>query len=228
MKIIETFDQSKIKDDWKTQYIRYRIGRLKHQYWLWNRKRRDQAIIEKYDLFILKNCQPGITVFYASSGYYLKEIYPEIEAVEMHPVVKTFCPSVHVCDRNKLDSLPFKADNFAVVNNRADLWVNLNGLTDHVRNYIHGMHPGCRFFYSFRDTQITHLNRLTIDMEQYFLAWAQSLNSLGLDLVWSDLNFKKKIPDANGYYDTMENPDVTNGNLKFAFVYNGAPWDIVT
>jgi hypothetical protein len=47
-----------------------------------------------------------------------------------------------------------------------------------------------------------------------------------LKLVWYDINFKRKIPDDNGYYDMSENPDTTNGNLKFAFVYNGDAWTI--
>jgi hypothetical protein len=225
-KIIETFDQSTIKSDWKTQYIRYRLGRLKHQYWLWNRKKTSEALIDKYDHAIIQNCQPGQTVFFGSAGYYLKDIYPEIEVVELHPVVKTFYPSVHICKtRNELALLPFKADNFAVVNNRADLWVTTDGLTRHLEHYCSAMNPGCRVFYSFRDTQI-HINRLITDMTAMFLNWAQELESIGLTLVWHSIDFKKKLPDQNGCYDVFENPDTTNGNLKFWFVYKGKPWKV--
>jgi hypothetical protein len=180
-KIIEFFDQATIKSDWKTQYIRYRLGRLKHQYWLWNRKNKSDAVIDEYDHFILKNCQPGKTVFFASAGYYLKDIYPEIESVEMHTVVKTFYNDVYICpDRKDLaNTLPFKCDNFAVVNNRADHWVTVDGLTDHLKNYCSVMNSGCRFFYSFRDTQI-HVNRLTTDMHTHFLDWAKSLTKIGM------------------------------------------------
>lgn len=231
MKLIEQFSQRKMKTDWKTQYIRYRIGRLKHQYWLWNRKNHDYYQIDAYDSFILKNCRPGNTVFFASSGYYLKEIYPEIQVVEMHPVVKTFFPDVYICEKRKdlADILPFKADNFAVINNRAEQWVSADTLfTDHLRNYTRAMNPGCRVFYNVRDTQINGLNRLTTDMEKYFLDWALSLEAeLGLKLVWHDINFKKKFPDDQGKYDLAENPDTSNGNIKFIFVYRGAPWEIV-
>jgi hypothetical protein len=225
-KIIEFFNHSAIKTDWKTQYIRYRLGRLKHQYWLLNRKNSGQAVIDTYDYSILENCQPGRTVFFASAGYYLRDIFPEIEVVEMHPVVKTFYPEVHLCeDRSRLADLPFRADNFAVVNNRGDIWTELENITQHCKYYTTVMNPGCRFFYSFRDTQISGLNRLTTDMEIHFLLWAKSLEKTHkLKLVWHSINFKRKEPDVNGYYDQLENPDTTNGNLKFWFVYKGNAW----
>ena len=228
-KLIESFDQAPIKTDWKTQYIRYRLGRLKHQYWLLNRKNPTQAVMDTYDYSILKNCQPGTTVFFASAGQYLKDIFPEIEVVEMHPVVKNFYPAVHICeDRSRLTELPFTADNFAVVNNRGDIWTEIENISGHCKHYTKIMNPGCRFFYSFRDTQISGLNRLTIDMEKFFLQWAQNLERThDLKLVWHDINFNKKIPDTNGYYDQLENPDTTNGNLKFWFVYKGNPWNLI-
>lgn len=43
----------------------------------------------------------------------------------------------------------------------------------------------------------------------------------------ADINFKKKEPDENGVFDVSENPDTTNGNLKFLFVYKGDPWTII-
>jgi hypothetical protein len=227
-KIIEFFEQSSIKTDWKTQYIRYRLGRLKHQYWLWNRKKQDHVLVDEYDQLIIDNCRPGRSVFFASSGYYLKDIYEGIDVIEMHPIVKNFYPDVYICeDRSKINKdYPYKADNFAVVNNRGEHWVTINGLTDHFKNYAKIMNPGCRVFYSFRDTQI-HVNRLTIDMEQHFLSWAKDLEKThDLKLVWYDINFKKKLPDLNGYYDQLENPDTTNGNLKFWFVYKGEAWKI--
>lgn len=224
-KILEFFNQSTIKSDWKTQYIRYRLGRLKHQYWLWNRKRKKNFLVDSHDYFILKNCQPGTTAFFASSGYYLKQIWPEITVIEMHPVVASFYPEVIICaDRSELTTVcSNKFDNFAVVNNRADLWVDTEGLTQHLENYTKVMNLGCRFFYSFRDTQII-MNRLKTNMEKYFFDWACSLEKiLGLQLVWYDINFRKKNDQDN---DTLENPDTTNGNLKFIFSYKGSPWTI--
>lgn len=228
-KLIEFFDQSELKTDWKTQYIRYRIGRLKHQYWLLNRKNLESAIIDTYDYSIIKNCQPGKTVFFGSAGYYIKDIFPEVDVIEMHPVVKTFYKDVYICsDRSNLAEVyPYKVDNFVVVNNRADHWVDISGLTEQIKHYTAIMNDGGRFFYSFRDTQII-LNRLTVNMESVFLEWAKSLETThGLKLVWHSIDFKKKIPDENGLYDTLENPDTTNGNLKFWFVYKGNPWKII-
>jgi len=228
-KIIEFFNQSEMHTDWKTQYIRYRLGRLKHQYWLWNRKRTQDVMVDEYDYFILKNCQPGTTAFFASSGYYLRDIWPDIVAIEMHPVVQSFYPEAHICtDRDQLpEVLPQGADNFAVVNNRGDIWTEIENVTGYVKQYIRAMNPGCRFFYSFRDTQIVGFNRLRVDMEKFFLDWALDLEQFGLKLVWHDIRFDRKLPDENGYYDMLENPDTTNGNLKYAFVYQGEPWEIV-
>jgi hypothetical protein len=227
-KLTEFFYHTPIKSDWKTQYIRYRLGRLKHQYWLWNRKNINQKLIDQYDWRIIQNCQPGKTVFFGSAGYYLKDIYPEITVVEMHTIVKSFYPEALICtDRNQLTQLNLLVDNFAVVNNRADHWVDINGLSEHLLQYTKIMNVGCRVFYSFRDTQI-HVNRLTTDLEKHFLHWAQSLEAThDLKLVWHDVNFLKKQPDANGYYDMLENPDTANGNLKFWFVFKGKPWNII-
>lgn len=227
-KLIETFSQMTMKTDWKTQYIRYRLGRLKHQYWLLNRKNPDVAVIDSYDYSIIKNCQPGTTVFFASAGQYIADIFPEVKVIEMHPVVKTFYPDAYICEnRDNLGELPFKADNFAVVNNRGDHWVTTSGLTDHLVKYCKALNNGARLFYSFRDTQILNLNRLTVDMEKHFLEWAIGLSAYDLQLVWYSIDFKRKMTDNNGYYDQLENPDTTNGNLKFWFVYKGNQWKII-
>lgn len=227
-KIIEFFDQAEMRDDWRHQYRRYRMGRVKHQYWLWNRKRSDFVFVDNYDHFILKNCQPGHTVWFGHAGYYLKDIWPEITVVEQLPIVKTFYPEAIICrDRNKLpDVLPDLADNFAVVNNRGDYWVSLDGMTEYATSYTKVMRPGCRFFYSFRDTQI-HVNRLTTNLEEHYRNWALSLKDrCGLELVWSSIDFKKQVIDENGIWPCAENPDSLNGNLKFAFVYQGPGWEI--
>lgn len=229
-KIIESFDQATIKGDWRTQYRRYRAGRLKHQYWLWNRKSSNQALVDEYDYKILKNCQPGHTIFFSSAGYYLKDIFPEITVVEQFPIVKTFYTDAIICeDRTQLPNvIQTKADNFAMVNNRAEVWITVDGLTEHIRNYTSVMNTGCRLFYSFRDTQMW-VNRLTIDMEDHFKQWALSLEAeLGLKLVWHSIEFPKKQPQENGDYDVHENPDTANGNLKFWFVYKGKPWTPIT
>jgi hypothetical protein len=229
-KIIEFFEHSVIKTDWRTNYIRYRLGRLKHQYWLWNRKNPTQSLINEYDYKIIQNCQVGRTVFFSSSGYYLKDIFTKIDVIEMHPVVKTFYSDVYICEEraNLATVYPYKADNFAVVNNRGDHWVDLAGLTNHFEHYLKIMNRGCRFFYSCRDTQLLGFNRLTDDLEKYFLDWAKSLEqSHNLKLVWHSIDFSRKLPDINGHYDLSENPDTTNGNLKFWFVYGENSWELV-
>lgn len=217
-----------VKTDWRTLYRRYRIGRLKHQYWLWNRKSQTKYLIDDYDHKILKNCQSGTTVFFASSAYYLKDMFPEIVVVESHKVVNSFRKDVIISTREDISQHSPSADNFAVVNNRGDQWFTPGQMTNNMSYYTASMNKGCRFFYSFRDTQIPKFNRLTIDQEKFWLEWAQQLaHSHGLHLVWNDIQFPKKQPDGNGEYHTLENPDTTNGNLKFWFVYQGNPWKII-
>ena len=225
MQLVEKIITADHKTDFKTRYVKYRAGRLKHQYWLWNRKSQNK-VVDEYDARILKNCQAGKTAFFASAGYYLKDIWPNIDSIEMHAVVSEFYSDIIFTEsRQQLPQVvPYHYDNFAVVNNRGDHWVDVHGMTDHIRNYATVMNSGCRFFYSFRDTQI-HVNRLTIDLEGHYLDWAHSLQNIGFDLVWHSINFKRKGPDQHGYYDQLENPDTVNGNLKFWFVYKGQPWN---
>lgn len=227
MKLIEKIYPVEHKTDFKTQYIKYRAGRLKHQYWLWNRKSKDKKLVDEYDFLILQNCQPGKTAFFSSAGYYLNDIYGNIDSIEIYPVVKEFYPRAIVvtADDNLEEVIPYKFDNFAVVNNRSDHWVTTTGITERLSKYCQMLNPGARVFYSFRDTQIQY-NRLIVDQEKYFLEWAQGLTSIGLTLVWQDIQFKKKEKDGSGIYDQSENPDTTNGNLKFWFVYKGDPWTI--
>jgi hypothetical protein len=226
MKLVEQIHNDEHKTDFKTRYIKYRAGRLKHQYWLWNRKRHNK-VIDHYDAKILKNCQPGTIGFFSSAGYYLKDIWPDIDSIEMHPVVKEFYPEVILVEsRHNLESkISVKYDNFAVVNNRGDHWVGLDGLKQQLLDYTKILNPGARLFYSFRDTQIQY-NRLIVDSVEYFTSWAQSLDEFGLTLVWSDIVFQKKIKDGAGNYDAHENPDTTNGNIKFWFCFKGSAWEI--
>jgi hypothetical protein len=224
MQLVEKIITADHKTNFKTRYLKYRAGRLKHQYWLWNRKFQNK-IVDEYDAAILKNCQSGKTAFFASAGYYLKDIWSDIDCIEMHPVVTEFYPDIILTkSRQELSQVvPYHYDNFAVVNNRGDHWVTVDGLTNHIQQYATVMNPGCRFFYSFRDTQM-HVNRLTTDLQKHFFEWAQGLSHIGFDLVWHSIEFAKKLPDQNGYYDQLENPDTTNGNLKFWFVYKGQSW----
>ena len=228
---IEIITNNDLKQDWKTQYLKFRTGRLKHQYWLKNRKNKNVAIIDEYDNKVIKNCKAGDTVIYGSAGYYLKDIFTDmsIHVIESHEVVKTFYNDVYIIkDRKKLSTLfPNYADNFAVINNRSDHWVTKDGLTEHVNNYSKIFNKGCRFFYSIRDTQI-QFNRLTNDIEDYFLTWATSLqHSHDLSIVWHEILLPRRKPSGDGSYDLSENPDTTNGNIKFWFSYKEDPWKIV-
>ena len=59
MRLVEQLNPAEHKTNFKTRYTKYRTGRLKHQYWLWNRKTKQNKIIDLYDSLILKNCKLG-------------------------------------------------------------------------------------------------------------------------------------------------------------------------
>ena len=83
-------------------YIRYRMGRLKHQMWLRNRKRQD-IVIDTHDNFIVKNVKQGRTCIFGSSGYYLEDLIPELTVVEQWPIVKKFYPKAQIIkDRSEI------------------------------------------------------------------------------------------------------------------------------
>jgi len=47
-------------------------------------------------------------------------------------------------------------------------------------------------------------------------------------LLWHDIRFAKKQKDGAGNYDIMENPDTTNGNIKFIFQLGDSSYTINT
>ena len=61
--LITHFSDHKMIDTDKHNYIRYRIGRLKHELWLRNRKRND-ITIDEYDKFIIDNLKTGKTCIF--------------------------------------------------------------------------------------------------------------------------------------------------------------------
>ena len=165
------------------------------------------------------NLKDGNTCIFGSAGYYLDDIIPNLTVVEQHPVVKKFYPQCHIINhRSEIENIG-KFDNFIVNNNRGDIWATLDTVADHVKNYTLAMNSGCRFFYSFRDTQIINWNRLTNDHYSYFYNWANSLKDIGLNLKWHSIKFATKERQPDGSYDGWENPDTTNGNIKFIFEY---------
>jgi hypothetical protein len=223
-KLIEHFSDypMSVDDNPKLQYIRYRLGRLKHQLWLVNRKNKTDILLDKHDKFIIDNLQPGKTCIFGSAGYYLEQVIEELTVIEQWPIVKRFYPAAQIIDdRSEISKLNGRIfDNFIVVNNRGDIWCELSMVEEHISKYLLAMRPGCLFFYSFRDTQIINWNRLTTDHYTYFYDFAKQIEKkYALNLLWHDIKFAKKNKDGNSDYDILENPDTTNGNIKFVFEY---------
>ena len=217
--LIEHFDEYQMVDNDRHNYIRYRLGRIKHYYWLKNRKNKDVKLLDEYDDFIIKNLNPGKTCVFGCAGYYLDEWIKDLTVVEQWPIVKTFYPEAHIIkDRKDLyHNFQCSFDNFIVTNSRSDHWVSLEGLTEHIKNYSQTIKDNGLLFYSFRDTQIIGWNRLKTDQQKFFTNWAKNIyNETGMYCVWEDICFV----DRSNPFAMDENPDTTNGNIKFIFSKN--------
>lgn len=205
----------------KQNYIRYRMGRLKHELWLKNRKSRDTVYVDEYDNFIIQQLNPGNTCYFGSAGYYVEDLIDNLTVIEEWPVVKTFYPNAIIIKNRKEigDLFPNYFNNFVIINNRSDQWYNIEDWKENIKNYTRAMASGCLFFYSFRDTQTVLWNRLKENHYDYFYNFGKSLEEFGLHIVWHDIQFAVKEKDGAGNYDVLENPDTTNGNIKFIFVH---------
>lgn len=205
----------------KSSYIKYRVGRIRHEFWLKNRKSKTNFYIDPYDWFIVNNLKPGNTCIYASAGYYLDELIENLTVIESKPVVKSFYPGAVICKhQSEIGELfPNSFDNFVVVNNRGDHWANgLQSINEYFASYVTSLKEHGLIFYSFRDTQIPGWNRLKENHYDYFYNFARDLEkTYNLNLLWHDIKFAEKVKDGLGNYDMMENPDTANGNIKFVF-----------
>jgi len=234
-KLIEHYSEFPIKSfskkqSFKKQYIKYRVGRIKHELWLKNRKAFDNILVEKYDWFIINNLKPGKTCFFCSAGYYLEKLVDNLVVIENSEIVKHFYPNAFIInDRTKLsEKFNNTFDNFVVNNNRGDHWGDgIESIKNYIGEYTACLKSGGLLFYSFRDTQIPNWNRLTKDHYDYFYNFAKTLKKqYDLNLIWHDIKFAEKVKDASGNYDMLENPDTSNGNIKFVFQYQKNNWVI--
>lgn len=214
MRIIKHYSElAKKNNNDRINYIRYRVGNIKHKLWLKSRKDNNTVYIDSYDNYILENIQPGKTGIYGNAGYYLENLIDNLTVFENKEIVKTFYPKAIIVKQRKEigEKFPKHFDNFIVTNHRGDLWVSRQELIDtHIKDYATAMSKGCLFFYTLRDTQITPWNRLKENHYNYFLKLAKDIESqLGFQCLHTNIDF------ANG--NGNESPDTTNGNIKFLF-----------
>ena len=116
-------DLTKIKNNDKLDYLKYRTGKIKHELWLKSRKS-DSVYITSYDQCILDNLQTGKTGIFGSAGYYLEDCVEDLTVLEKDPIVKKFYPkAIIVKGREDIGRLyPKYFNNFIVTNNRSDMW----------------------------------------------------------------------------------------------------------
>jgi hypothetical protein len=196
----------------RERYLRYRTDKIKHSLWLKTRKSNTNFITE-YDNYILKKLQPGKTAIFNSTGYSLEHCIEDLTVIEEQPIVKKFYPkAIIVNDRNDIAHMfPNYFDNFVITNNRSDSWVKADILCSYMAEYRKSMKNDCLFFYSMRDTMFTvpPFNRLKVNHYDLFVDLAQKIEKVGFKCCESTIDF------ANG--DGNENPDTTNGNIKYLF-----------
>ena len=211
MKTVKHYkDLTQIKNNDKIDYLKYRTGKIKHELWLKSRKS-DSVYITSYDQCILDNLQEGSTGIFGSAGYFLEDCVEDLTVMEKEPIVKKFYPkAIIVKEREDIGRLyPKHFNNFIVTNNRSDMWCDSKGLIKHIKNYQQAMAPDCLFIYSIRDTQFTPWNRLKINHYKMFVDLAKQIEQIGFKCQQTQIDF------ANG--DGNENPDTTNGNIRYIF-----------
>lgn len=211
MKTVKHYnDLTKVNNNDKIDYLKYRTGKIKHELWLKSRKS-DSVYITAYDQCILDNLQPGSTGIFGSAGYYLEDCVDNLTVIEKDAIVKKFYPkAVIVKERGEIGKLfPRHFNNFIVTNNRSDMWTDGEGIVNHIKKYKEAMATGCVFFYSIRDTQFTPWNRLKINHYKMFVGLAKQIEQAGFECIQTQIDF------ANG--DGNENPDTTNGNIRYIF-----------
>jgi len=211
MKIIKHYSELQKKTmDFKRSYIGYRTDKIKHELWLKSRKS-NETYITQYDEYILENLQAGNTGIFENAGYFLEDCIDNLKVIEQDEIVKTFYPKATIVKtRDQIgDLFPDYFDNFIVQKNPSDRWVDERGLCKYINEYKKAMKNGCLFFYSMRDTQFTPWNRLKVNHYEMFIGLAKKIESLGFKCLESQMDF------ANG--DGNENPDTTNGNIKYLF-----------
>jgi len=211
MKIVKHYKDLQMNTlDAKAQYLKYRANKLKHSLWLKSRKS-ENVYLTPYDNYVLENLQPGKTAIFDSAGYFLEDCVDDLTVIERQKIVKNFYPNAIILkNRREIGSLfPKKFNNFIVTNHRD--WKNADGLCEQILDYKKSMAHGCLFFYSLRDTMFTvpPFNRLKINHYEIFVDLAKKIEKLGFRCCESQMEF------ANG--DGNENPDTTNGNIKYLF-----------
>ncbi len=211
MKTIKQYaDLTQIKNNDKIDYLKYRTGKIKHELWLKSRKS-NSVYITSYDQCILDNLAEGQTGIFGSAGYYLEDCVKNLTVIEQKSIVKKFYPkAIIVKDRKDISKFfPKYFNNFIVTNNRSDMWCDAKTMINHIKNYKKAMAPGCIFFYSIRDTQFTPWNRLKVNHYKMFVDLAKQIEQIGFECMQTQIDFA--IGDGN------ENPDTTNGNIRYIF-----------
>ena len=219
-KLIDSYEDATFIPSFRNLYQSYRAGHPKHRYWLANRK---QAIakLDLYDQYILENLNPGKTLAYDISGYYLNNFIRDLVIVEKDPVVLTWAPEcILESDQLSLDALHGTIDNLIVINIVDLRWKNIEYWTEWWLKKAVYFKPGCQIMFSFRENRLLR-NRLKIKFSNLMDKWLQTMETHGFMLKRYSYDPCAVDELMTNYKHAPEIVDIINGNLKIHWEYNG-------
>ena len=217
-KVIGNFDDSKLRDNFKTNYIRWRFSKAKHNYYVKNR-RSNNIVLDNYDKYIVENLKPGKTFTYDSAGYYLDPVVDNLTVIELVPIVSIWYPRVVIeTDRGSVDHLYNQADNFIIINTVRLRWKTFNEYTEYWKYQSRFFKPGAHIFFSFRDIFIFH-NRLKYKFSDLLGSWLNSMEDNGFKLINLSHTLINTTDQMQDYTHLQEIDDLINGNVKIHWEY---------
>jgi len=217
-KIIRCYAEGGFVPTFRNQYTRWKFGKPKHIYYVKNR-RRDVKILDTYDRYILDNLRPGTTLVFDSAGYYLDGIVPNLQVVDLDPVVLTWYPQARIMtSEESIQDLYRSADNFVTMNTIKLRFKTWDFYEQYWAKQSRFMRDGCQVFFAFRDI-FMNFNKLKYSFESRLQAWLHAMQQHGYHVRHYSYD---PIPVTEHMTELTEIPeidDMVNGNVKIHWEY---------
>jgi len=219
-KIINNYVDATFVDTWRNRYMRYRAGHPKHRYYLNNRKQ-PIAKLDLWDEYILKNLQPGKTIAWDASGYYLQDFVQDLVVVEKYPIVLDWAPDCIIdTDVSAMLKLKGSADNLIFVNINELRWKDINYWTTWWIQKAIYLKPNSQIFFSFRENRLLR-NRLKESLTGIMSSWLPAMEQHGFYVKHYSYDPCPIDATVHDHRHAPEIVDTVNGNLKIHWEYHG-------
>jgi hypothetical protein len=219
-KVISCYADGPIIPSFRNQYTMLKFGKPKHRYYLRNRYS-NEIVLDQYDKYLIENCQPGHTIYYDSSGYYMAGVLDNLTVVELKPIVLKWYPEALIDDGSNdsaIQALHGTADNFIINNTIRLRYRTFEYYTNYWRHQTRFFKPGAQVFYSFRDIFIHH-NKLKHPFSQVLQNWLTEMDTHGFKLVNCVREIIPITADMTELHIIPEVTDMVNGNVKLHWEY---------